>query len=313
VIRRYGAAERWLDDAITWCGERDLDANLHYAQAWRARIALERGQWDRASTLAGRIVAQPAMPATRIVALTVVGLLRVRRGDPGAREALDEAWDLARTVGELQRLWPVAAARAEYAWWQGTGTGVEGLAETTRLAMAKDHRWAIGELAQWTARVGDPPAGLPSDLPEPYRHHLAGDLDGAAAAWETLGCPYEAALVRMDSRACGGPDETDVRRALATFEALGARIPAAAAGRRLRSLGVTRIPRGPRASTASHPAGLTAREVEVLDLVRAGLSNAEIGQRLYISPRTVDRHVSAVLQKLGVSSRREAARVPMPR
>jgi DNA-binding NarL/FixJ family response regulator len=62
---------------------------------------------------------------------------------------------------------------------------------------------------------------------------------------------------------------------------------------------------------AGTPAGLTAREVEVLDLVRAGLSNVEIGQRLYISPRTVDRHMSAVLQQLGVSSRREAARVPI--
>jgi DNA-binding CsgD family transcriptional regulator/tetratricopeptide (TPR) repeat protein len=305
AIRRYDAADRWLDDAITWCGERDLDANLHYAQAWRARTALERGQWDRAGTLAGRLVAQPVMPATRIVALTVVGLLRVRRGDPGAREALDEAWDLARAVGELQRLWPVAAARAEYAWWQRTGADADGLAETLRLAVARQHRWAIGELALWSRRLGGPgevPTDRP-DLPEPYRRHLAGDLDGAAAAWDALGCPYEAALVRLEA------GEAEVWRALAAFEALGARTPAAAAGRRLRALGVTGIPRGPRPTTANHPAGLTAREAEVLDLVRAGLSNAEIGQRLYISPRTVDRHVSAVLQKLGVSSRREAARM----
>jgi DNA-binding NarL/FixJ family response regulator len=61
------------------------------------------------------------------------------------------------------------------------------------------------------------------------------------------------------------------------------------------------------ATTRSNPAGLTDRQVDVLLLVRDGLTNAEIAERLYLSVRTVDHHVAAILDKLEVPSRREAA------
>jgi DNA-binding NarL/FixJ family response regulator len=64
--------------------------------------------------------------------------------------------------------------------------------------------------------------------------------------------------------------------------------------------------RGARATTRANPAGLTQRELEVLGLVAAGLRNREIADRLSLSTRTVDHHVSAVLGKLGVRSRVEA-------
>jgi DNA-binding NarL/FixJ family response regulator len=76
--------------------------------------------------------------------------------------------------------------------------------------------------------------------------------------------------------------------------------------RRLRAAGVRRIPRGPRPASRAGPGGLTPREVEVLDLVVQGATNAQIAHALVISPKTVDHHVSAVLGKLGVASRREA-------
>lgn len=77
--------------------------------------------------------------------------------------------------------------------------------------------------------------------------------------------------------------------------------------RRLRERGVRDLARRPRASTRADPAGVTAREVEVLRLIAEGLRNADIAERLFVSPKTVDHHVSAVLAKLDARTRAEAA------
>jgi DNA-binding NarL/FixJ family response regulator len=87
---------------------------------------------------------------------------------------------------------------------------------------------------------------------------------------------------------------------------LGAGAAAAWARRRLRALGVSSIPRGPRPSTSANPAGLTRREQDVLDLVADGLTNIEIGERLFLSARTVEHHLAAVMRKLNVATRGEA-------
>jgi DNA-binding NarL/FixJ family response regulator len=67
------------------------------------------------------------------------------------------------------------------------------------------------------------------------------------------------------------------------------------------------LPRRARATTLANPAGLTTREVEVLRLVAQGFRNAEIAESLFVSPKTVDHHVSAVLRKVGVRNRAGAA------
>jgi DNA-binding NarL/FixJ family response regulator len=132
---------------------------------------------------------------------------------------------------------------------------------------------------------------------------LEGDARGAANAWLTLGCPYESADALAES-----VDVADVREALAALTEIGARPRAQQVARRLRDLGVRDLPRGPRATTRSNPAGLTAREVEVAGLVADGLANAEIAQRLVLSAKTVDHHVSSILSKLAVATRRDVAK-----
>ena len=107
--------------------------------------------------------------------------------------------------------------------------------------------------------------------------------------------------------ACGDGDA--IAEALRVLDGFGAVVPARRLRAELRERGL-RVPRGPRASTAADPAGLTARQLEVLALLAEGLSNAQIADRLTVSAKTVDHHVSAVLGKLGVPTRGLAARQP---
>ncbi|QNK81575.1 helix-turn-helix transcriptional regulator [Nakamurella sp. PAMC28650] len=96
-----------------------------------------------------------------------------------------------------------------------------------------------------------------------------------------------------------------VRRALDSFTELGAAPGRQRAARQLRRLGVLRIPRGPRTTTAADPAGLTAREREILSWIRGGYTDSEIAGRLHLSVKTVEHHVSAVLRKTNSRSRRQ--------
>jgi DNA-binding CsgD family transcriptional regulator len=307
--RRYDLAARHLDTGLAYCSDRGLERDRLYLLSQRSRMDLDQGRWSAASASAAAVLRVPRTSITpRIWALVVLGLVRARRGDPGHRELLDEAWALAAPTRELPRLAPVAAARAEAAWLRGDRDAVAAAIEDT-LALAVEHGWGLqaGELADWRRR-----AGLPGEVPprvaEPYRSQLAGAWERAAARWRALGCPYEAALALADAG-----DEAPLRRALDELERLGARPAADAVARRLRGLGVQRLPRRPRRATAANPAGLTGRELEVLSLLRADLRNADIASRLHIAEKTVDHHVSAILAKLGVRSRREAARVAAER
>ena len=137
---------------------------------------------------------------------------------------------------------------------------------------------------------------------DPYAAELAGRGERAAERWTGLGCPYEAALVLA-----GADDDGAALRAFEELQRLGARPAAAIVGRQLRERGVRGLPRGPRASTRENPAGLTAREAEVLGLVGQGLRNADIAAQLFLSEKTVGHHVSAILRKLGVRTRGEAS------
>src|SRR5690606_386573 len=265
--------------------------------AWLARCHFEQGRWGPAATVAGEVAALQAVghvPST-IVALTVLGRLRVRRGAGGEGSGegsgggakagsepavLAEAWRLAVRAGDLQRRWPVAAARAEAAWLAGLPERIPDLVgQTFELALELRHRWAIGELGYWLWRAGHLTAA-PGSAAEPYARQIAGDLPGAAAAWDALGCPYKAATARA---ACYQP--SDLLAALEAFHRLGARPAGNRLTRRLRALGVRRLPRRPHRSTQANPGGLTDRQLEVLSLLGEGLTNAGIAARLHISRR----------------------------
>ncbi|HEY6825057.1 MAG TPA: LuxR C-terminal-related transcriptional regulator, partial [Steroidobacteraceae bacterium] len=164
--------------------------------------------------------------------------------------------------------------------------------------------WNLAATAVWLKILGEidtSPTEITSRLRLPYQRHVAGAWRDAASAWAELGCPYEQAI------ALAAGDEAGRREALALFDKIGA-IPAAARLRRqMRASGTRSVPRGPIGKTRANPAGLTGRQAQVFALLVKGLSNPQIAHRLNISPKTAEHHVSAIIARLGVTTRAEAA------
>jgi DNA-binding CsgD family transcriptional regulator len=300
--RQYDKATHWLGEGLAYCEKRDLDTLRLYMLAYRARKNFEQGDWPAASEDAEAVLRYPlATPITRIPALRTVGHIRIRRGDPQAEAALEEAWAIGGAAQELQRIGTLAAIRAEAAWLAGDREGVlKAVTPAYELVCQRRDPRMKGELASWLWRVGAL-EDHPADIADPYAQEISGDWRAAAFAWKGLGCPYEYACLL----AWHGI-ETEQREALVILERLGAAPAALALRKRMRAEGVRAVPRGSRVSTRSNRLGLTRREAEILTLVSQGMRNSAIAKRLFVSTRTVDRHVSAILSKLGVQSRGEA-------
>jgi DNA-binding CsgD family transcriptional regulator len=300
----FADSDPWLDEGIAYCAERDIDTYTNYLRAWRGVSQLYQGHWSAAVEQETAVLRQDRLaPISKIVALAVLGRVRVRTGDQGASQLLDEALELAERTGELQRLCPVRTARAESAWLTGDLEGTRAEAESIYdRVLRSGHRWYIGQLAYWLWRAGVLDKA-PADAFEPYVLQIEGNWRKAAAAWRELGCPHEAAWALADSKS-----EPELRYAHAEFTRLGASRAAAIATQRLRAIGAERLPRGPRPTTQTNPFQLTSREMEVLSLIAQGWRTRDIAETLYLSPRTVGHHITAILGKLKVHSRDEAAR-----
>lgn len=300
---RLDRADTVIADGLRYAEDRNLTMRYVCVTAVLADSELKRGRWDDAIASAWCIRQRAGTVAVgHIPALTTIGTIQMRRGEPDAHATLLAAMQLAERTGELTLIAPVALALTEEAWLRGDLPGardlIRGVLDRSDQPLTTQHR---GHLIAWAVRLGEEheaPAGTPG--------HVALQINGrwqeAADAWHALGRPYERALALIEVST--PPALTE---AFDILDRLGAGPAAALVAERLRSLG-ERVPRGVRPSTRANPAGLTAREIEVLQLVVDGLTNGEIAARLFVSDKTVEHHVSRILVKLGVTSRREAAR-----
>lgn len=302
--RDYGSAGGYLSQGIVYTADRDMDSYNIYLRGWKARMRFEQGAWLEAMGIAEEVLRlNPGSAVMALPAVTTLGTLKMRQGDAEAGQWLDQARDMALPTGELQRIGPVTAARAEAAWWAGDrGRVLEELSHVQALAHQVSDGWQLGQIVWWTWRAGGE-FKVDKRIPLCFRAMVEGDWRTAAAEWERIGCPYELAMALSEG------DQEAQFQALAIFERLGAQPAGKALREKMRREGVKGLPRGPRPLTKANPAGLTAREMEILALLVDGLSNAEISRQLSISLKTVDHHVSTVLAKLDVHSRLEAAAV----
>jgi DNA-binding CsgD family transcriptional regulator/tetratricopeptide (TPR) repeat protein len=303
-LQKLAEAQRYYAEGMAFCQERELWFYTRCLIGGQADTFGLLGRWTEAIELAKRVLAIPGVsPANQLYPTRIVATIHARRGDADAWELLDQALALATGMGEQPWIAQAQAVRVELLWLSGEpGQAAEEAAAAYQRAAGRMDSWRSGALAIWLARLAGQ-TEFPAGLPEPYALEVAGDHAAAAQAWRRLGRPYDAALAWLTSS-----DSDGLKDALRTLGELGARPAAAAVRRRLKELGVTAIPRGPRPATRAAPAGLTAREQEVLALLSEGLPDREISRRLFISERTVHHHVSAVLSKIGVSSRTAAAR-----
>jgi len=293
-------ADRYLRAGIGYCADRDLDTWRLYMSAYLARSLAAQGQFAAAERQVADVLRHPHVPPiTRVNVLQVAGVLAARRGRDGT-SALDEALAIALQTGESQRLVPTAVARAEAAWIAGHAGDIP--AEIDRawpVAVARPHPWELGELSWWLHLAGQHRT-VSTPLAAPFALMLAGEHRGAAAAWEALGCPLWSAYALALSA-----ETQDAQEGLDILTRLDAPAVRHAVLRERHARGLA-VPRGPRQASRGNPAGLTAREAEVLQLLADGLSYAEVADRLVLSEKTVGHHVSAVLRKLGEPTRSRA-------
>jgi DNA-binding CsgD family transcriptional regulator/tetratricopeptide (TPR) repeat protein len=298
----WAVAERYFTEGVAYCDDHDITTYSIFMRSERTSARVRTGRWDEAVAICHELLHQGGpSPNIRLCPLNRLGTIRARRGEPGAWECLDEASELADGAGEPQSIVPVRLARAEAFWLRGKLADARREAELADDAVGGCDRWDRGAVAVWLQRTGSarPPRG---ELAAPYRRQVDGDLIGAGRLWTDLGCPYEAGLALL-----GSADEASLREALRIFTDLGALATVRLTRQKMRRLAIRSIPAGPRTATREHPLGLTRREREVLVLICAGYTDAEIAGKLFISVKTVGHHVSAVLAKLGVPTRGAAA------
>lgn len=300
---RFSEALDLFDSAIATAYETDTFEQIDFHQGFRVNVLDRLGCWDDALVTASDILSRPLEQSSPAIMLRLtVSRIAMRRGESDGAEHLTDITALMGDEEDARHICDVACLVAERVWL-GLQDKVSSQAAMKAALAIPINPMLKEEFLDWLRRI-DPtllPDGL-NGLHEPYRAAMAGDWKAAATLWHRAGDPYRQALALAEG------DAEAITCALQILDRLGAARVRHAVIVKARERGLTvEAPATPRATTRANPAGLTKRQMQVLGLLGEGLSNAAIAERLFVSAKTVDHHVSAILGKLEVASRGEAA------
>ena len=300
--RNLLVAEKYFTKGLEYGNEKDIYVFSLCMAGHYAKAKLHLGSLDESIELANYVLKHKNVPpGNTVMPLNVVAIIRARRNDPGAFKLINECMTMALNMGEIEKIVSVSAAKAEYFWLVNKLEDFTKELYSIYLNVLKSKNpWAIGEIAYWVWKSGNL-KNIPKVIAEPYLLQIQGNWKEAANLWEKLHCPYEQAMALSEG------NEQAMKEAIEIFDKLSASASSQLIKQKMRESGIKSIPKGPRKTTKANPNGLTQRQVEVLNLLGKGLSNIEIGNKLYISPKTVDHHISAIFSKLNIHSRTEAA------
>ncbi|MCF0042146.1 helix-turn-helix transcriptional regulator [Dyadobacter fanqingshengii] len=300
-LKDFAFAKKILDEGIQYCEKRELDSWTNYMVSLNARMDMETGAWDDAYRTAEQLLANDEHPSVVTIGpMIIVGTIKMRRAEAGALPILLRAQEKAFETMELQRIIPAMVALLEYEWLTGEKIlSNHELDRTIEMTEIMGNIYENSEFCFWLLKVRSQEISV-DGMYEKYKicnHTLATQ---ATQFWQAAGCPYEEAITLFDG------DEKDKSNAIKLVQKMGA----TATYQKLKSVmlasGIRRIPRGMRQTTSSNVANLTLRELTVLQLLKEGMQNKEIASKLFISSKTVDHHISALLVKLNVNSRVKA-------
>lgn len=301
TIRNYPFAKKILEEGINYCEENDIDSLKLYMLNWKARAYLETGNWNVASQIAERLIRnEKLLPVVKIGALAVVATIKIRRGNADVLPLLLEAKAKAFETMELQRIIPVFLALLEYEWITGKVFIESELLDQTINNFTRFENFSKKSRFYFWLRKARKEYLKNKGKYNGYDVSNTAIAKDEAILWEESGCPYEQAHALFEG------NEDDKRKALSIFQQLGAVTIFEKLKMEMRASGIKKIPRGLRESTKANPARLTNRELDILQLLQKAVQNKEIAGRLFISPKTVDHHISSILFKLDVNSRSKA-------
>lgn len=303
TVRQYSIAEKYFKEGIYFCEQHDLNSWTYYLQSEEMKMMLDIGNVSQAEEQALKLYSNNShTKMVRIAAISVLAKIYTRRGDfSQAKELIKEGMILARPTNEAMRIVPMLTTWIELCWLTQSPLPEDEIRKADEtLFPQKIKSWYYSDFIYWVHKAGMAIPGGGEKYNGPFREEVNGEWKMAVTAWEKVNCSYQQAIALFQL------SDKEKKQAVILLKSIGATATAEFFVKKMKECGIKNIPRKPHESTLSNPALLTVRQKEILMMLREGFQNKEIAEKLFISLKTVDAHVSAILSKLEVTNRSKA-------